>query len=92
MDLNNITQDLSKIHMDMGLLEHQRRTKESFAYTQEIAKPFGVLDDVIAWCKVNMISDWRWQMVRTSTDRDPGRYIFYFDSDRDVCAFKLRWM
>lgn len=72
--------------------EFQIRSGDSFAYAQEIHKPFGVLDNVLDWCKANMLEDWRWQLVRTSTDRDDGRYIFYFDSSRDLCAFKLRWM
>lgn len=76
----------------MPVHEFEVRTGDSFAYAQEIHKPFGVLDDVLDWCKANMCSDWRWQLIRTSTDRDDGRYIFYFDSDRDLCAFKLRWM
>jgi hypothetical protein len=70
----------------------QIRTGDSFAYVQEVNKPFGVLDNIIDWCKLNMSDQWRWQLVRTSTDRDPGRYIFYFDSDKDICAFRLRWM
>lgn len=83
------------IHKDMQvapLEEYQIRTGDSFAYAQEIHKPFGVLDNVLDWCKSNILEEWRWQLVRTSTDREPGRYIFYFDSDRDLCAFRLRWM
>lgn len=76
----------------MPVQEFEVRTGDSFAYAQEIHKPFGVLDDVIDWCKANMCAEWRWQLIRTSTDRDDGRYVFYFDSDRDLCAFKLRWM
>jgi hypothetical protein len=30
-------------------------------------------------------------VVTTSSDRAPGRYIFYFDSDRDAAAFALFW-
>ena len=68
------------------------RSEDSFRYAQAIERPFGVLDSVIDWCKQNMCDEWRWQLVKTSTDREPGRYIFYFDSDRDMCAFRLRWM
>lgn len=67
------------------------RQSQSFQHAKEVTKPFGVIDECIAWCKAELQDEWRWQIVRTSTDRDPGRYIFYFDSDRDACAFALKW-
>jgi hypothetical protein len=67
------------------------RNRESFLYSREIAKPFGELDRVIDWCKTEMVGDWRWQLVDVSSDRRPGRYIFYFDSERDFFAFTLQW-
>jgi len=75
----------------MQLESYQIRDKESFAYAKEIAKPFGQLDVIIDWCRTELSGEWRWQLIRTSTDREPGRYIFYFDSDRDCCAFTLKW-
>lgn len=67
------------------------REKESFQHAVEITKPFGQLDNVIGWCKTEMSGVWRWQVVEMSSDIRPGRYIFYFDSDRDYCAFLLKW-
>ena len=67
------------------------RLGESFHYAQEIARPFGQIDRIIEWCKTELVGDWRWQVVTTSSDRAPGRYIFYFDSDRDAAAFALFW-
>jgi hypothetical protein len=67
------------------------RLGESFHHAQEIARPFGQIDRIIEWCKTELIGDWRWQVVTTSSDRAPGRYIFYFDSDRDAAAFALFW-
>ena len=67
------------------------RLGESFDYAQEIARPFGQVDRVIEWCKTELTGDWRWQVVTSSSDRAPGRYIFYFDSDRDAAAFALFW-
>ena len=67
------------------------RLGESFHYAQEIARPFGQIDRVIEWCKTELVGDWRWQVVTSSSDRAPGRYIFYFDSDRDAAAFALFW-
>jgi hypothetical protein len=67
------------------------RLSESFDYAREIARPFGQIDRIIEWCKTELVGDWRWQVVTTSSDRAPGRYIFYFDSDRDAAAFALFW-
>ena len=67
------------------------RLGESFNHAQEIARPFGQIDQIIEWCKTELVGDWRWQVVTTSSDRAPGRYIFYFDSDRDAAAFALFW-
>lgn len=75
----------------MQFADYQIRDKESFSYAKEIAKPFGGIDSVISWCKTEMQNDWRWQVVDYSSDTRPGRYIFYFDSDRDCCAFTLKW-
>jgi len=67
------------------------RDKESFCHTRKISKPFGVLDHVIDWCRSECTGDWRWQVIDVSSDISPGLYIFYFDSDRDACAFTLKW-
>jgi hypothetical protein len=71
--------------------DYQIRDKESFRYAREIAKPFGQLDGILDWCKSELRDDWRWQLVDMSTDQRPGRYIFYFDSERDYFAFTLYW-
>ena len=67
------------------------RLGDSFRYAQEINKPFGELDRVLAWCKTELVGEWRWQLIDVSTDKRPGRYIFYFDDDRDYFAFTLYW-
>ena len=67
------------------------RLGESFNHAREIARPFGQIDRIIEWCKTELVGDWRWQVVTTSSDRAPGRYIFYFDSDRDAATFALFW-
>lgn len=71
--------------------EYHVRPRDSFLYAKEIAKPFGVIDRVIVWCKSELTGDWRWQLVEPSSDVRDGRYIFYFDSDRDLCAFVMKW-
>ena len=66
---------------------------EAFRYALEINQPFGRLDDVLYWCKTSMQQDdWRCQIVRSSSDILSGRYIFYFNNDKDFCAFKLKWL
>ena len=72
-------------------LENYSRDKNSFAFAREVHKPWGGLEPMLAWCKSELQADWRWQMVDMSTDQRPGRYIFYFDSDRDCAAFTLKW-
>jgi len=67
------------------------RLGDSFEYAREINKPFGELDWVLAWCKTELVGEWRWQLVEVSTDQRPGRYIFYFDLNRDYFAFTLYW-
>ena len=67
------------------------RPGDSFNYAREIHKPFGELDRVLAWCKTELTGEWGWQLVDISTDQRPGRYIFYFDSERDHFAFTLYW-
>ena len=67
------------------------RNRESFLYSREITKPFGELDRVIDWCKTELVGDWRWQLIDVSSDRRPGRYVFYFDGERDFFAFTLQW-
>lgn len=70
---------------------YEIRQGDSFAYAREIRKPYGELDRVLEWCKTELIEEWRWQLVDVSNDQRPGRYIFYFDSERDCCAFSLKW-
>jgi hypothetical protein len=67
------------------------RQKNSFAHHKEITKPFGSLDSIISWCKTELVAEWRWELIEVSTDQRPGRYVFYFDSERDLFAFVLHW-
>ena len=67
------------------------RDRDSFNHAQEIAKPFGVLELVLDWCKEELTADWRWQLLSVSSELQPGRYIFYFDSERDYLAFVMKW-
>lgn len=70
---------------------HNSRDKDSFLFAREISKPWGGLEPVLEWCKSELQADWRWQMVEMSNDLRPGRYIFYFDNEKDCFAFTLKW-
>jgi hypothetical protein len=67
------------------------RCQDSFNHAHEISKEFGILESVLDWCKEELTADWRWQLQEVSSDRRPGRYIFYFDSERDYLAFVMKW-
>lgn len=67
------------------------RPAESFDYTMRLERPWGWLDQAIAWCKTEMTGEWRWQIVSMSSDQRPGDYIFYFDTHRDYFTFCLKF-
>lgn len=71
--------------------DYQIRNKESFNFACEIYKPFGQLDSVLDWCKSELQKEWRWQLIRPSSDIQPGRYIFFFDNEKDYLCFILKW-
>jgi hypothetical protein len=67
------------------------RDKDSFDHAHEIIKPFGVIEHVLNWCKIELRGEWRWQLLQMSSDRQPGRYCFFFDDERDYLAFLMKW-
>lgn len=67
---------------------NQNRNASSFPYQQQVRQN---LDAMLAWCRNECRCDWRWQLVENSGFQAPGVYRFYFDSDRDACAFALKW-
>lgn len=69
-----------------------RRDKDSFQHAVEIIKPFGHIERVLDWAKSELPGEWRWQLIEASSYQKPGRYIFYFDSEKDYLAFIMRWM
>jgi hypothetical protein len=68
-----------------------KRDRESFHYAHEIVKKFGIIENVLDWCKSELQHDWRWQLVEISSDIKPGRYCFFFDNERDYLAFVMKW-
>lgn len=79
------------MQLTQQLQEIDLRPGDSFAYQSETTRPYGCIDTIIDWCKCQLKSDWRWQVLEYSTDTRPGTYKFYFDSERDCVAFTLHW-
>jgi hypothetical protein len=67
------------------------RDRDSFNHALEIVKSFGVIEHVLNWCKSELRGDWRWQLLEISSALKPGRYMFYFDDERDYLAFVMKW-
>jgi hypothetical protein len=67
------------------------REAVSFSHAQEIVKPYGEIELILDWARCELEHEWRWQLVSVSGPTSPGRYIFYFDSERDHVAFVLKW-
>lgn len=62
-----------------------------YHYQVEIHQPYGVLDEVLAWCRESILGEWEWRLVVASGRANDGRYRFYFDSESDATVFTLRW-
>ena len=67
-----------------------RRDRNSFSFTKEIVKPFGSIEPILDWSKKELVGEWRWQLVEVSSTNRPGKYIFYFENERDYLAFILK--
>jgi len=67
------------------------REAVSFDHAMEISKPYGEIEQILDWARHELEHEWRWQLVTVSGHKHPGRYIFYFDSERDYLAFVLKW-
>jgi len=78
-------------HVETMLRQIDHRTQDSFAHARTISKPWGDLESVLTWCKTELVEDWRWQLIDMASGQQAGRYIFYFDSDRDAMVFALKW-
>ena len=63
---------------------------QEFKFAKQINKPYGGVDNLLVWCKQELVGEWRWQLVELSTPTRSGEYIFYFDSERDYVAFLMK--
>lgn len=71
--------------------QYTAREKQQFNYAREISQPYKEIDNILDWCKRELNQEWRWQLIDVSSPSAPGRYIFYFDDNRDYFAFTLKW-
>ena len=71
--------------------DYHIRDADSFKHAVEVTKPYGQIDNILVWAKAELTKDWRWQLIELSSSVRPGRYIFYFDDEKDYFAFVLKW-
>lgn len=53
------------------------------AYKVLIDFPFGKLEPILNWCRINCTDEWKFEESQAG-------YAFYFESDRDYITF-LMW-
>ena len=71
-------------------LEYSSREATSFAYSSPVTLEFGQLEPFLAWCRAELIGEWRWEYhPRDAIGK--WQYRFYFDSERDCLAVRLKW-
>ena len=71
-------------------LGYSERDAKSFAYSASVALAFGQLEPVLAWCRAELVGEWRWEYHPRDAP-DKWQYRFYFDSERDCLAVILKW-
>ena len=53
--------------MQVDLTDTRERT--SFVHSCEINKKLGTLDRMLDWCRTELLSDWRWELVGSGDDQ-----------------------
>lgn len=48
--------------------------------------------EILPWCKDNIKGDYNYQKKEMSLDKESPVWIFGFENDDDLVAFKLRWV
>ena len=71
-------------------LGYSERDATSFAYSASVALAFGQLEPVLAWCRAELVGEWRWE-YHPHDALGKWQYKFYFDSERDCLAVRLKW-
>jgi hypothetical protein len=76
---------------NLDTLIYNRNKDVGFNHAKDISRPFKCLQEVLDWCTAECKPGWRWQLVDTPSDIRDGRYIFFFNDEKDYCAFCLKW-
>ena len=79
------------LQSNLDTLIYDRNKDAGFNHAKDIHKPFGKLQEILDWAKDNCKPGWRWQLVDTPSDIRDGRYIFFFNDEKDYFAFCLKW-
>jgi hypothetical protein len=58
------------------------------AHQVKLTIPYGELQPIIEWCDRNCLSEWRY-MEDPNANFLSGGWVFFFESERDYCAFLL---
>jgi hypothetical protein len=75
-------------------LEYSSREATSFAYSSPVTLEFGQLEPFLAWCRTELVGEWRWEYYprdAIGNCYNKWQYRFYFDSERDCLAVTLKW-
>jgi len=78
----------------MELIEEYTRIKkieEGYPHAKTLVLPTGQIDEVVEWCKQELRSNWKWQILTSSSPNVPGAYSFFFNEDSDYFAFVLKY-
>jgi len=77
------------------MIETQHNTvishQPKLVYNCVVYRMWGHLEEVLEWNQQELVDTWKWEMVTPSNEFDPGEYKFYFQSQRDLVAFLLKW-
>ena len=69
----------------------QKLQERNLKYRCDVHKDFGKLDDLVEWCKKEVIGDWGWHIARYPNSEQPGHYIFFFEHHSEYFAFALKF-
>ena len=66
-------------------------TALDYKFSQAIEKEYGSIDQVLEWCQSELSEKWAWEITSGPSSTAPCSFIFYFNSERDTVAFRLKW-
>lgn len=67
------------------------KLEEGYPHAKTLYLPTGEIDAVVNWCKQELTTTWKWQILSSSSSDTPGAYSFFFKADSDFFAFLLKY-